>query len=117
MLRESTQETEVYPISSDDTSRVREVVDAEDVGAVEQPAPVLGEGGSALVWVRPEPCGWDHPRVLWRSRDDPEGEPLFTLEDAAEGGHWGTFKQYRQLAERSLRMALSVVADDLPGVA
>ena len=67
------------------------------------------------VW--PEPCGWDHPRVLWRSRDDPEGEPLFALEDAAKGGRWGTFEQYHQLAERSLWTALSVVADKLPGVA
>ena len=75
------------------------MVDTEETGAVEQPR------------------GWDHPRVLWRSRDDPEGEPLFALEDAAEGGHWGTFEQYRQLAEWSLRTALSVVADDLPGVA
>jgi len=57
LLRESARETEVYPISSDDTSRAREVVDAEDANAVEQPAPVLGEGGSALVRVRPEPCG------------------------------------------------------------
>ena len=67
--------------------------------------------------VRPEPRGWDHPCVLWQSRDDPEGEPLFTLEDMAEGGRWDTFEQYRQLAEWSLRTALSVVADDLPGVA
>ena len=91
LLRESAWETEVYPISSNDTSQAQEVVGAE-------------------------PRGWDHPRVLWRSRDNPEGEPLFALEDAAEGGRWGTFEQYRQLAERSLRTALSVVADDLPGV-
>ena len=61
MLRESVREAEVYPISSDNTSRAREVVDAEDAGAVEQPAPVLDEGNSALVQARPEPCGWDHP--------------------------------------------------------
>ena len=107
----------VYPISFDDTSRAREVVDAEETNAVEQPAPLLDEGSSALVWVRPEPHGWDHPRVLWWSRDDPEGEPLFALEDAVEGGRWNTFEQYRQLAERSLRTTLSVVADELPGVA
>ena len=95
MLRESAREAEIYPISSDDTSRAREVVDAEDANAVEQPAPVLGEGGSALVRVRPEPRGWDHPRVLWRSRNNPEGEPLFALEDTAEGGRWDTFEQYR----------------------
>ena len=93
------------------------MVDAEEIDAVEQPAPLLDEGSSALVRVRPEPRGWDHPRVLWRSRDDPEGEPLFTLEDAAKGRRWDTFEQYRQLAERSLRTALSVVADELPGVA
>ena len=85
----------VYPIPSDDTSRAREVVDAEEAGAVEQLAPILDEGSSALVRVRPKPRRWDHPRVLWRSRDDPEGEPLFTLEDAAEGGRWNTFEQYR----------------------
>ena len=89
LLRESARETEVYPISSDDTSRAREVVDAEDASAVGQPAWILDEGNSALVRVRPEPCGWDHPRVLWQSWDDPEGEPLFALEDAVEGvlGH------------------------------
>ena len=86
LLRESAREMEVYPISSDDTSRAWEVVDAEETDAVEQPVPLLDEGSSALVRVRPEPRGWDHPRVLWRSRDDPEGEPLFALKDAAEGG-------------------------------
>ena len=93
------------------------MVDAKDVGAVGQPAPILDEGNSALVRVRPEPRGWDHPRVLWRILDDPEGEPLFAPEDEAEGGRWDTFEQYRQLAKRSLRTALSMVADDLPGVA
>ena len=34
LLRESAREVEVYPISSDNTSRAREVVDAEDAGAV-----------------------------------------------------------------------------------
>ena len=92
LLWECAQEMEVYPISSDDTSRAREVDDAEETDAVERPAPLLDEGSSALVRVRPEPRGWDHPRVLWWSRDDPEGEPLFALEDAAEGGRWNTFE-------------------------
>jgi len=35
LLRESAREAEVYPISSDDTSRVRGVVDAEETGVVE----------------------------------------------------------------------------------
>ena len=55
--------------------------------------------------------------MVWQSRDDPEAEPLFALKDAVEGGRWDTFEQYHQLAERSLRIALSVVAEDLPGVA
>ena len=71
----------------------------------------------ALARARPEPHGWDHPPLLWQSRDDPEAKPLFALEDMAEGGRWDTFEQYRQLAERSLRTALSMVADDLPMVA
>ena len=117
LLRESAREVEVYPISSDDTSRAWEVVDAEDADVVEQSALVLDEGNSALVGARPEPRGWDHPRVLWWSQDDPKGEPLFALEDVAEGGRWDTFDQYRQLAEWSLRTTLSMVADDLPDVA
>ncbi|XP_066351674.1 uncharacterized protein [Miscanthus floridulus] len=50
------------------------------------------------------------------STDDPEGEPIFALEDVAEGGRWDTLEQYRSLAEQSLRTALFVVANDLPGV-
>ena len=64
-------------------------------GVVDQPAPTLGKGSSALARVRPEPRGWNHPRVLWQSRDDPEAEPLFALEDVAEGGRWDTFEQHR----------------------
>ena len=82
-----------------------------------QPIPIPAEGSSALVRVRPEPRGWDHPRVWWWSWDDPEGEPLFALEDTAEGGRWGSFEQFHQLAEQSLLTALSIVADDLLGVA
>jgi hypothetical protein len=107
LLRESARETEVYPISSDDTSRAREVVDTKETNAVERPAPLLGEGSSALVRVRPEPRGYCGGA----------GTTLFALEDTAEGGHWSTFEQYRELAERSLWTALSVVADELPGVA
>ena len=84
---------------------------------MEQPALTFGDGSAALMQVQPESHGWDHPRVSWRSRDDPEGEPLSALEDAAEGGRWGTFEQYRQLAVRSLRTALSIMDVDLPGVA
>ena len=84
---------------------------------MEQPSLTSGEGSSALVRVQPEPRGWDSPCVLWRSRDDPEGEPLSTLEDVDEGGHWGSLEQFHLLVERSLRTALSVVAEDLPGVA
>ena len=62
------------------------MVNAEVAGAVEQPALTPDERSSALMRVRPEPRGWDHPRFLWQSRDDPKGEPLFALEDTAEGG-------------------------------
>ncbi|XP_066337332.1 uncharacterized protein [Miscanthus floridulus] len=57
------------------------------------------------------------PYKALKSRDDPEGEPLFALEDTAEGGRWDSFEQFRRLAEQSLQTALFVVADDLPGVA
>ena len=61
------------------------MADAEAASTAEQPVPTPAEGSSALVRFRPESRRWDHPRVLWRSRDDPEGEPLFALEDAIEG--------------------------------
>ena len=93
------------------------MADAEAASTVEQLVLTPTDGSSALVQVQPESHGWDHPRVLWRSQDDPEGEPLFALEDMDEGRHWGSFEQFHQLAERSLRIALSVVADDLPDVA
>ncbi|XP_066385562.1 uncharacterized protein [Miscanthus floridulus] len=64
LLRESARETEVYPISSDDTSRAWGVVDAGEADAMEQLAPLLDEGSSTLVRVRLEPHGWDHPREL-----------------------------------------------------
>ncbi|XP_066381632.1 uncharacterized protein [Miscanthus floridulus] len=84
---------------------------------MEQPAPTSGDGSLALVQVRLEPHGWDHPRVLWQSRDDPEGEPLFTLEDAAEGGALGHLRAIppaggavtadsAELETRSLRKSL-----------
>ena len=108
----------VQTISSDDTSWGKEAVDAEAASTAEQPVLTPAEGSSALVRVRPEPRGWDSPRVLWWSRDDPEGEPLFALEDVAKGGgRWSSLEQFRQLAERSLRTMLSVVAEDLPSVA
>jgi hypothetical protein len=70
-LQESTREVEVHSISSDDASRGKEVADAEAASSVEQLAPTSGEGSSALMRVQPEPRGWDHPRVLWQSQDDP----------------------------------------------
>ncbi|XP_066313398.1 uncharacterized protein [Miscanthus floridulus] len=94
-LRESAREVEVLLISSDDTSRAQEIASTKAAGVVEQPVPTPGEGSSALVRVRPEPRGWNHPLVLWQSRDDPESEPLFAIKDAAEGNRWDTFKQYR----------------------
>jgi len=63
-LQESAREVEVRTISSDDTSRGKEVADAEAASTAEQPAPTSGEGSSALVRVQPEPHRWDSPHVL-----------------------------------------------------
>ncbi|XP_066365205.1 uncharacterized protein [Miscanthus floridulus] len=82
----SAREAEVRPIPADNASRGKGVADAGAASAVEQPASASGEGSAALVRVRPKPYGWDHPRIWWQSRDDPEGEPIFALEDVAEGG-------------------------------
>ena len=82
----------------------------------ERPVPTPAEGSSVLVWVRPEPRRWNHPRVVWGNRADPEGEPMFALEDVAEGGRWDTLEQCRQLAVQSMQTAMSVMQRDLPGV-
>jgi len=108
---------EVQATSSDDTSRGKEAADVEAASTAEQPVPASGEGNSALAWVRLEPRGWNHPRISWLSQDDPEGEPLFALEDAVEGGRWSSFEQYRRLGVQSLRTALSVMDNDLPSIA
>ena len=76
----------VQAISSDDSSRGKEAADVEAASTVEQPVPDPAEGSSVLVRLRPEPRGWNFPRVFWRNRADPEGEPVFALEDTAEGG-------------------------------
>ena len=101
--QESAREVEVPVTSPADTSQGKDAADVEADSTAEQPVPALGEGNSALARVRPEPHGWNHPRVSWLSRDDPEGEPLFALEDAVEGGgRWSSFEQYRRLAVQSL---------------
>ena len=53
----------VQTISSADTSRGKEVADAEAASITEQPVSTPAKGSSTLVRVRPEPRGWDHPRV------------------------------------------------------
>ena len=50
-LQESAREVEVHSISSDDTTRAKEVVDAEVADTMEWPAPTSSEGSSALVRV------------------------------------------------------------------
>ena len=60
-----------HSIPFDDTSPGKGVTDVEAASAMEQPTLTSGEGSAALVRAQPEPRGWDHPRVLWRSRDDP----------------------------------------------
>ena len=76
----------VQMISSEDSSRGKEAAEAEAASTVERPVPTPAEGSSVLVRVRPEPRGWDSPRVVWGNQADPEGEPVFALEDVAEGG-------------------------------
>ena len=84
--QESAREVGVQATSPADTSRGKEAADVEADSTAKQPVLAPGEGNSALARVRPEPCGWNHPRVSWLSQDDPEGEPLFALKDAVEGG-------------------------------
>ena len=83
--QESAWEVEVPATSPADTSWGKDAADVEADSTAEQPVTAPGEGNSALAQVRPEPRGWNHPRISWLSQDDPEGEPLFALEDAVEG--------------------------------
>ena len=77
---------EVQATSPADTSQGKEAVDAEAANIAEQPILASSKGDLALAQVRPKPHEWNHLCVSWLSRDDPEGEPLFALEDAVEGG-------------------------------
>ena len=52
-LQESTWEVEVQAISSDDTSRGKEVADAKAASTAERPVSTPTEGSSALMRVRP----------------------------------------------------------------
>ena len=79
----------VQTISSDDSSRGKEAADVEAASTAEQPVPDPAEGSSALARLWPEPHGWNFPCVFWRNQADPEGEPVFALEDTAEGGGGG----------------------------
>ncbi|XP_066344259.1 uncharacterized protein [Miscanthus floridulus] len=76
----------VQTISSDDSSPGKEAADVEAASTAEQSVSDPTEGSSALARLRPEPREWNFPRVFWRDRADPEGEPVFALEDIAEGG-------------------------------
>ncbi|XP_066361130.1 uncharacterized protein [Miscanthus floridulus] len=63
----SAQEAEVHPIPADNASWGKGVADAGAASAVEQPALASGKGSAALMRVRPELYGWDHPHVWWQS--------------------------------------------------
>ncbi|XP_066375235.1 uncharacterized protein [Miscanthus floridulus] len=100
----SAREAEVRPIPTDNASRGKGVADAGAASAVEQPASASGEGSAALVRVRPEPYGWDHPRIWWRSRDDPKGEPIFALEDRELLAHANELLSARSAEAEDLRL-------------
>jgi len=61
--QESAREVEVPVTSPADTSRGKEAADVEAASTAEQPVPASGKGNSALARVRPEPHGWNHPRI------------------------------------------------------
>jgi len=65
--QESAREVEVQATSPANTSRGKETVDVEAASTAEQPVLASCEGNSALARVRPEPRGWNHPRVSWLS--------------------------------------------------
>ncbi|XP_066374981.1 uncharacterized protein [Miscanthus floridulus] len=66
--QESAREVEVHSISSDDTSRGKEVVDTEVACTMEQPALTSGEGSSALVREL-EARSLEKSMFLWREGD------------------------------------------------
>ncbi|XP_066324549.1 uncharacterized protein [Miscanthus floridulus] len=105
LLRESTQETEVYPISSDNTSRAWEVVSAEETDVVEQPAPLLGEGSSALVWeLEEELTRAVSDRDAFRSRAEEA-----TASGKALAGQLGAEESAHRLTKGALNEALAAV--------
>ncbi|XP_066385534.1 uncharacterized protein [Miscanthus floridulus] len=90
------------------TSEVRAV----DSGAIEVEMAEARAPGS----IETEAMEVEAEQTLAPPQADPEGEPVFALEDIAEGGRWDTLEEYRQLAVRSLQTAMTVMGGDLPGV-
>ena len=65
--QESAREVEVPATCPADTSRGKDAADVKADSTAKQPVLAPGEGNSALAQVRPEPRGWNHPRVSWLS--------------------------------------------------
>lgn len=77
-------------------------------------APVTSEGPLSQ-----EAAGSGEPsttmRLIWRGRHDPEGRPVFVLDDALEGQLWEQATLCQDLSERSLKTLSSVLSTQLPG--
>ncbi|XP_066320371.1 uncharacterized protein [Miscanthus floridulus] len=70
LSQESAQEVEVHSMSSNDTSRGKEVADAEAASTTEQPTLTSSEGSSALVreieaWALKKSMFLQHERDVW----------------------------------------------------
>ena len=59
----------------------------------------------------------ESPACIVAEPGRPEGGASIRPRGCGRGGRWSSFEQYRRLAVQSLRMALFVMDDDLPGVA
>ena len=58
----------------------------------------------------------ESPAYIVAEPGRPGGGASIRPQGCGRGGRWSSFKQYRRLAVQSLRTALSIMDDDLPGI-
>jgi hypothetical protein len=88
-------------------------LDALVEGRVE-PWPVLGSSGLIPAQLNPnEWCG--QPLLFW-SRDTSDPEPLLSLNDELEERSRDNFREYTEVAMRSLRSTMGILSKDVPRV-
>jgi hypothetical protein len=76
--------------------------------------PVLGSSG--LIPAQLNPSEWGGQPLLFWSRATSDSEPLLSLNDDLEERSRDSFREYTEVAMRSLRSAMEILSRDVPRV-